>query len=55
VLCEAAYRTHFSASELQSHLAALGTLLSKADVIDISVHTSCDQRCVGGAGGGGGG
>lgn len=44
LLCEAAYRTHFSAGELRGHLDGVRALLSEADVGDLEVHTAGDQR-----------
>ncbi len=45
LLCEAAYRTHFSDDELHGHMAAVRSLLSQAEVGDMTVHTAGDQRC----------
>ena len=49
LLCEAAYRTHFSDDELQGHMASVCALLSQAAVDDVSVHTAGDQRYVHGS------
>jgi hypothetical protein len=44
LLCEAAYRTHFSRAELLRHVEGVRRLLEAAHVEGLSVHAAGDQR-----------
>lgn len=52
VLCELAYRSHFSADELRRHAAAVrdAAALSRCELGEVSGHTAGAQRCGDGRG-----